>query len=722
VIDSQNTNLLLLGRYQILSELAKSPIGGLVLALDTHDRRVVALRSLPIENRLSLQNAALLLEAGKWVKGLDEAAVMKPLEIGTQDGVLHAVYQYCVSEPLRGVMRLASFKGDPMPVAVALRIAHDVALGARAIEACGASPALGDSLCGGLLPDSILVGQDGTSRICDAGISTMLRRTPEYGQQLEVLGYAAPEQLDAAGTADGRSDVFTIGILLWEVFANRRLFSASHVGDVIDKVRTMPVPALDSLQRGPADPIPQTIAGLVKRALERAPRDRYAGTTALLQALETYATTLMASPAQVGEYVSGLVGNIFETRSRALEHGLATNVGPEQRNAPAVVLKTVSAGSSSREPRLRAVPATNPKSSPKAAGPIPPPPPKLRATPLPKQRGSKPSTHVAPVTPLPVAPRSTMQSSPPIIAALMDDAIAREAKAAGTSLHPTLPPPSAPLEAVIPGLPKLFELPGAALFATPGLPPAKSVTAETQGDIATASAIEHGAVLIEPELASVETKLGSPPAELSELKILAVEMAAVESRATDTQHAQRPRMWMAVVSLLLMAFMGGLAIRRCTKAADRKTPTSATATVASFPVAATLASFAQSAQVADASASAVQPVVVQTPDASVVSEVVDAGVARKPAAQAPQSAPRVRKQPTSAPRYNSRSPKVTSPKVTSPRVTSSKVASPKATNSKVTSPKVTNSKVTSPKVTSSKVTSPKVTSSKVTSSSGKIDR
>jgi hypothetical protein len=303
----------------------------------------------------------------------------------------------------------------------------------------------------------------------------------------------------------------------------------------------------------------------------------------------------------------------------------------------------------------------------------------------------------------------------------MDDAIAREAKAAGTSLHPTLPPPSAPLEAVIPGLPKLFELPGAALFATPGLPPAKSVTAETQGDIVTASAIEQGPVLIEPELASGETELCTPPAELTELKILEVELAAVESRTAGTQHAKRPRMWMAVVSLSLMAFMSGLAIRRCTKAADKKTPASATAIVAPFPVAATSISSAQSAQVAKASASAVQLVVAQTPDAS-VNEVVDAGVARKPAAQALQSAPRVRKQPTSAPRYNSRSSKVTSPKVTSPKVTNSKVTSPKVTNSKVTSPKVTNSKVTSSKVTNSKVTSPKVTNSKVTSSSGKIDR
>lgn|GEM_PF-2434575 len=670
--DPQPSNPPVLGRYQVLSELAKSPIGGLMLALDVPEHRVVALRSVPVEHKISSMDNLLLLEAGKWVKGLVDPAIMQPLESGAQEGVLHAGYEYCISEPLRGVMRLASFKGEPMPVSVALRIAHDVVLGARAIEAWGASPALGETLCGGLLPDSILVGQDGKTRLCDAGIAAVLRRTPEYGQQAEVLGYAAPEQLDGNGTADSRSDVFTLGVLLWEMLANRRLFAAAQLGDIMDKVRSMPVPVLDSSQRAATDTVPESISAVILRALQREPKERYAGTTALLQALETHAARLMASPARVGAYVTGLVGNIFETRSRAMERALAPVGDSEQKGYPPVLLRSVPNDEKSHDPRSRAATTLPRKSSPKASAPIPPPPPKNRTTPTPKQRGSRPSVHIAPVTPLPVAPRASMQSSPPIIAALVDDAIAqgeREAKAAG-HIHPTLPPPSKPLEAVIPGLPNTLELPGAELFATPGLP---LVTRKPSSVQVQPAPVGSTTAEQEPERAAVVGSQATPgsaqPSELGDLAELArLEPDPAESRARGglTQAVKRPKIWVAVLSLLLIAFMFGLAIRRCTHpieappagaSAAASVDALTSATGASAPAAAggrepTSANAREPMPLGSAAATAAAPVSDQLADAG-ARQAGDAGVVRKPAVRAPHVSQRPRKR-TAAPRYNSK--------------------------------------------------------------------
>lgn len=668
MIDPQNSNPPLLGRYQVLSELAKSPIGGLTLALDVPEHRVVALRSFPVENRISSLDNLLLLEAGKWVKGLSDSAIMQPLEVGTQEGVLHAAYDYHVSEPLRGVLRMASFKGNPMPVAVALRIAHDIVLGARAIEAWGASPALGDTLCGGLLPDSILVGQDGKTRICDAGIAAVLRRTPEYGQLAEVLGYAAPEQLDGTGAADSRSDVFTLGVLLWEMLANRRLFTAPQLGDLMDKVRSMPVPSLDSLQRSASDAMPQAVAGLVARALEREPKDRYAGTTALLQALETHAGNLMASAAQVGSYISSLVGNVLETRSRVLDHALAPAAEPEQRSNPAVVLRSVGKSEKGQDPRPRAATTTPQKSSPKATAPIPPPPPKNRTTPTPKQRGSRPSVHIAPVTPLPVAPRTAMKSSPPIIAALVDDAIAqgaREAKTASGHVHPTLPPASTPLEAVLPGLPKTFDLPGAELFATPGLPlvTRKSTAPATQRDAAVPNVTGDAAHAVDPAPALDSTQSAAASAELPELGGLAeLEPDPTQSRASHLRrvlhawHASRERLqrvrkrtWLGLSSLLFVALLTGLIIRSCTRGADMAPAVASVGIGSSAAAVATVPASAPVPMLASTTAPVVEPLV----DAS-VEDKADAGVVRKPAVRSQQAPQRARKRSTAAPRYNSK--------------------------------------------------------------------
>ena len=686
--DPQDPNQSPLGRYQTLSELAKSPIGGLVMALDLPERRLVALRSLPVETKLPAEDCANLLEAGRWVKGLDDPAIMMPLDVVKHEGLLYAAYHYRVSEPLRAVLRLSSFKGIPMPLGVALRIAHDSVLGARAIEACGASPTLGETLCGGLLPDSVLIGQNGTSRICDAGIGAILRRTREYGQQVELLGYAAPEQLEPSGVADGRSDVFTIGVFLWEMLANRRLFAAHQSSEVIDKVRTLEVPLLDSLQHAGNESVPEAVALLVKRALEREPANRYAGTTALLQALETHAGALMASPSDVGAYVSALVGNIFETRSRAIERVLPSFDNEDLPTRPATSPKPTTSAPKGQDLRPRAVTTKNPKSSPVGLGPIPPPPP-----PRASRTPSKPKLVPTPLPSAPPdpAPRAPIASSPPVIAALVDDAIAQGAREAqqASSVHPTLPPPATPLQAVIPALPSLFQLPGAELFARPGLPSAKPAPVEPRTDTAIDKPKEEVSTSVQAEDKASEDKASEGKAsegkasegkasedkssedkssedkssedkasedkasedKATELPTKSEENAAPEADTANSadappaepRRAIRPGIGLALLSLLAMAFVIGLGVRRCTGGAERRVAPRAldggTADGGTVPSIVLDASAIDAGQVLDAS----------------VPELADAGPAPTSSARVTQSLVPRRKS-TAAPRYNAAAP------------------------------------------------------------------
>jgi eukaryotic-like serine/threonine-protein kinase len=493
VSESSNPSAPLLGRYQPISDIARSPIGGLVMALDIPERHIVALRSLPVESKVSPDVSAQLLEAGRWVRGLDDPAVMTPLEVGTQEGLLHASFSYSVAEPLRGVLRLVSFRGSPIPVGVALRIAHDIVLGARAIEACGASPALGASLCGGLIPDSILVGLDGKTRLCDAGIATILRRTTEYGQHPDLLSYAAPEQIDGASGIDGRSDVFSIGICLWEMLANRRLFSAPQAQAVADRVRTLPVASLDTLQRGAAGPMPASVVAVVKRALERTAADRYQGTTALLQALETQCGELMATPQDVQHYMNGLLGNIFETRNRAMERAVP-GIGISNRPAAPAADSAAQGEKAHNSDSL----------APDTVRDLPPPP-KLPSLPPP---------------PIP-SPASTSR------------------------------PPIAP---VIPTMPKPFELPGAALFATPGVPAVKPALPKTATVAATHSL---------PKGAADEAKV-NPVGPTIPAPAATPEPPPTSEPARPQQPRLKSRIaWVSILSLVGCAFIVGISLRRC---------------------------------------------------------------------------------------------------------------------------------------------------------------
>ena len=542
--ESRNPNLPLLGRYQPISELAKSPIGGLVMALDVPECRVVALRSLPIEGKVAPEVSGLLLEAGRWVKGLDDPAVMMPLDVGTQEGLLHAAFLYSLAEPLRGVLRLSSFKGSPMPVGVALRIAYDIVLAARAVEACGASPALGESLCGGLIPDSVLVGQDGRTRLCDAGIGSILRRTHEYGQHPDLLAYAAPEQLDGKGQIDGRSDVFTIGVFLWEMLANRRLFSAHDAQAVAEKVRTFEVPPLDTLQRGVAEPTAPAVAAIVKRALQRSPSDRYAGTTALLQALETQTQEFMASAQTVQTAVSALVGKLFESRMRAMERAVGPLV-PSQRPAPVIALSSRATEPDDFEAldpeSLAPAPDTvrnSPDDFPMDSAKSVSPPAKDAATVAAENDGERPD-----FPRLPSVPVSSPRTSRP---------------ASSTTSK-------SPLAAAIPTLPSRFELPGAALFATPGLPLVKPIIRapdepqppapppEVLPDI-TAVDIQVKDIHVKPAVPTIPARPDTSGPGVD---------AAIESAGPQPRREMSRVAWVAIASLIAFAFAIGIGIRRC---------------------------------------------------------------------------------------------------------------------------------------------------------------
>lgn len=672
--DPQPPHPPILGRFQPLSELAKSPMGGLVLALDTSERHAVAVRSLPSEARLSPGDRALLLEAGRWVKGLDDPAIMRPVEIGTQDGLFHQAHRYAMSEPLRAVLRLATFRGELIPIGVALRITHDVALGARAVEAWGAPPAFGESLCGGLIADSVMVGQDGRTRLCDAGMVPVLRRTQEYGQQAEVLSYSAPEQLETTGTADGRSDVFSIGVLLWEMLANRRLFAAPLPSDVIDKVLNLPVPAIESLQR----PAGEAIFSVIERALAREPHQRYPGTTALLQALETHASAQMATVADVSAYVTHLMGNVFDTRTSALERAIQQLGSEAPRPSPPVVLRALSNPDIAAELEARGGLSKTHKSTPRNLVPIPPPPPRTsRGTPSqpdipdPGPRKTQP-TPSAPFprhikTPLPAnsntpPPRLRMSSNPPVIAALMDDAIAqgkREAQerqnthgAANFEL-----PSSVPLQKVLPSVSSSLELPGAELFATPGF---TSVKTSSTG-VPPQTAQQGGPALAPPE----SPMIGSEASELVALADLEELQDPSSSEASpETPHvvsvALRP--WLPIACAIMMAFVGGLGIRQCMKNRGlHEVPAASAASTLPSGAATTPNSDQVAGNPEQPVATATQVLGLGVPDAAVADQAAavaasDAGVVTKPAVRKPPTARPRKHKSHAAPRYNGAAP------------------------------------------------------------------
>jgi serine/threonine-protein kinase len=196
------------------------------------------------------------------------------------------VMEYIEGDTLAGLLTNAHKVLGKLPVPVALRIVLD------ALAALGSAHALCDE-SGKLLnlvhrdvsPHNIIVGSDGVTRLTDFGIAKAedrLTQTRE-GQIKGKLAYMAPEQAIGMQT-DARSDLFAVGVILWECVMGRRLFRGETATATLHKLLRAEIPAPSSY-----DPALAPLDALLEQALSRTPEARFASAEAFARAIEAVA-------------------------------------------------------------------------------------------------------------------------------------------------------------------------------------------------------------------------------------------------------------------------------------------------------------------------------------------------------------------------------------------------------------------------------------------------
>src|SRR5262245_8587534 len=163
-----------LGRYELICEVAKGQLGPLWAARQggNENAPVVLIRRVSTAAPTTPDEIDSLSEGAWWMLEIQEAGIAKGVDVVKTEGELGVVTEYSEGEVLRSLLRLASFKRKPIPVGVALRIGLDVleALDQANAQAQPTSNGQTSFSSGGLIPDSVLVGRDGHSRLLDVGI------------------------------------------------------------------------------------------------------------------------------------------------------------------------------------------------------------------------------------------------------------------------------------------------------------------------------------------------------------------------------------------------------------------------------------------------------------------------------------------------------------------------------------------------------------------------
>jgi serine/threonine-protein kinase len=218
---------------------------------------------------------------------IHHANVVPIVELGADHDGYYVVMDYIEGSNL-GHLHWHATKGRgkrTMSRSVALRIVLDALSGLHAAhEVVGDDGEVVNLVHRDVSPQNILIGVDGLARLLDFGIAraSSHREFETRGPALKgKLEYMAPEQIECK-EVDRTTDLFAMGIVLWEVLTGRRLFPAANQVTTIQRVCFDPIPSASSLE---AD-VSQELARVCAKALERPRARRYPTAAAFAQELE----------------------------------------------------------------------------------------------------------------------------------------------------------------------------------------------------------------------------------------------------------------------------------------------------------------------------------------------------------------------------------------------------------------------------------------------------
>ena len=281
-----------LGRYEVLSQLASGGMATVYVARAqgvAGFERLVALKVLHPHLAHDEDFISMFLDEARLAARIRHPNAVGTLDISDSQGDGYfIVMEYVEGDHFGALLRTAAKAGERLPVPVIARIVMDALAGLSAAHTLtDPSGRPLDLVHRDVSPHNILIGTDGVARITDFGVAKAQVRlsSTRDGQFKGKLSYMAPEQA-ASGEADQRSDLFSMGIVLWEALTGRRLFRGENNADVLNKVLNCEVP--------PPSGFDAALAGfdaVAFKALAREPADRFQTAEEFLEAIEEAAAS-----------------------------------------------------------------------------------------------------------------------------------------------------------------------------------------------------------------------------------------------------------------------------------------------------------------------------------------------------------------------------------------------------------------------------------------------
>ncbi len=265
-----------IGDYIVHRLIGQGGMGEVYEAEEQLTRRRVAIKLLHPDLARTASGRRQFVSEMSILASLDDPHVVRCLHCADIEGQLVMVLEYLEGRTLREVLK----ERGGLPWTEVASIAWQMAAALRAAHAHRPAIVHRD-----LKPENTMCLPDGRVKVMDFGIAKVVETLmgTTTSQSLGTLQYMSPEQIDAM-PVDGRSDLFSLGLVVWELLAGRPPFQAESPRVLLDKLCTEPTPPLpDSVRQS----LPSSLESLIFRLLQKDRNARPRDANEVIAALDT---------------------------------------------------------------------------------------------------------------------------------------------------------------------------------------------------------------------------------------------------------------------------------------------------------------------------------------------------------------------------------------------------------------------------------------------------